>query len=101
MLFVVSCPGSADKEILPGNPNVVLVSLGKLVSEDKGLLTLSIIIKPSLSPVWFYLLFYWLFYLPYNADACILPVQTIQGEPTLCSQCGSVLDAIYDNVVIT
>lgn len=48
---------------LPGNPNVVLVSLGKLLSEER--------------------------------------VQTIQGEPTSCSQCGSVLDSSYDNMVHT
>ncbi|XP_070783309.1 circularly permutated Ras protein 1-like isoform X1 [Enoplosus armatus] len=53
--------GSADKGLLPGNPNVVLVSLGKLLSEER--------------------------------------VQTIQGEPATCSQCGSVLDSSYDNVV--
>ncbi|XP_019902253.2 circularly permutated Ras protein 1-like isoform X1 [Esox lucius] len=45
---------------LPGNPNVVLVSLGKLISQDNVL---------------------------------------IEGEPTSCSQCGSVLDSYYDNVV--
>ncbi|XP_041819406.1 circularly permutated Ras protein 1-like isoform X1 [Chelmon rostratus] len=55
--------GSADQGPLPGNPNVVLVSLGKLLSEER--------------------------------------VQTIQGEPTSCSQCGSVLDSSYDNVVNT
>lgn len=96
MLFVLPCPGSADKEILPGNPNVVLVSLGKLVSEDKGQSTLSIIIKHSLSPIWFYLHFICFIML-----MVALPVQTIQGEPTLCSRCGALLDAIYDNVVIT
>ncbi|XP_018520033.1 LOW QUALITY PROTEIN: circularly permutated Ras protein 1-like [Lates calcarifer] len=53
--------GSADKEPLPGNPNVVLVNLGKLLSEER--------------------------------------VQSIQGEPTSCSQCGSVLESCYDNVV--
>ncbi|XP_019938339.2 circularly permutated Ras protein 1-like isoform X1 [Paralichthys olivaceus] len=53
--------GSADKEPLPGNPNVVLVSLGKLLSEER--------------------------------------VQPIVGEPTSCSQCGSVLDSCYYNVV--
>ncbi|KAM9336547.1 circularly permutated Ras protein 1-like [Symphorus nematophorus] len=52
---------SQDKGRLPGNPNVVLVSLGKLLSEER--------------------------------------VQAIQGEPTSCSQCGSVLDSSYDNVV--
>ncbi|XP_044035573.1 circularly permutated Ras protein 1-like isoform X2 [Siniperca chuatsi] len=58
---VPSPTGSADKGLLPGNPNVVLVSLGKLLSEER--------------------------------------VQTIQGEPASCSQCGSVLDSSYDNVV--
>lgn len=33
-------------------------------------------------------------------DAHILPVQVTEGEPTFCSQCGSVLDSTYDNVVI-
>ncbi|XP_076616381.1 circularly permutated Ras protein 1-like isoform X1 [Chaetodon auriga] len=55
--------GSADTGSLPGNPNVVLVSLGKLLSEER--------------------------------------VPTIQGEPTSCSQCGSVLDSSYDNMVQT
>ncbi|XP_029934264.1 circularly permutated Ras protein 1-like [Myripristis murdjan] len=54
--------GSADNGSLPGNPNVILVSLGKLLSEIK-----------------------------------VLPTQ---GEPTSCSQCGSVLDSCYDNVVV-
>ncbi|XP_069547559.1 circularly permutated Ras protein 1-like isoform X1 [Brachyistius frenatus] len=53
--------GSEDKGPLPGNPNVVLVSLGKLLSEEK--------------------------------------VNPIQREPTSCSQCGSLLDSCYDNVV--
>ncbi|XP_061565329.1 circularly permutated Ras protein 1-like isoform X2 [Cololabis saira] len=53
--------GSADKGPLPGNPNVVLVSLGKLLSEER--------------------------------------VQPTQGEPTSCSQCRSVLDTCYGNVV--
>ncbi|XP_035796852.2 circularly permutated Ras protein 1-like isoform X2 [Amphiprion ocellaris] len=53
--------GSDDKGPLSGNPNVVLISLGKLLSEER--------------------------------------VQHIQGEPTYCSQCGSVLDTCYDNVV--
>ncbi|XP_075890627.1 uncharacterized protein LOC142893693 isoform X2 [Nelusetta ayraudi] len=53
--------GAADKGILLGNPNVVLVSLGKLISEERA--------------------------------------QATHGEPTLCSQCGSVLDSLYDNVV--
>ncbi|XP_041754179.2 circularly permutated Ras protein 1-like [Coregonus clupeaformis] len=48
-------------EPLVGNPNVILVSLGALISEEN--------------------------------------VLTIEGEPTCCSQCGSVLDSIYDNVV--
>ncbi|XP_056222360.1 circularly permutated Ras protein 1-like isoform X3 [Seriola aureovittata] len=53
--------GSADKEPLPGNPNVVLVSLGKLLSEESG--------------------------------------EFIRGEPTCCSQCGSVQDSCYVNVL--
>ncbi|XP_071319758.1 circularly permutated Ras protein 1-like isoform X2 [Trachinotus anak] len=53
--------GSADKEPLPGNPNVVLVSLGKLLSEERE--------------------------------------QPILGEPTSCTQCGSVLDPCYVNEV--
>ncbi|KAF7653757.1 hypothetical protein LDENG_00078820 [Lucifuga dentata] len=53
--------GSADKGPLPGNPNVILVSLGKLLSEET--------------------------------------VQQIQHKPISCSQCGSVLDSIYDNTV--
>ncbi|KAM9715806.1 circularly permutated Ras protein 1-like isoform 1-T3 [Menidia menidia] len=53
--------GSPDKGPLPGNPNVVLVSLGKLLSEER--------------------------------------VQPTQGEPTFCSQCGSVLNTCYDSVV--
>ncbi|TKS89969.1 hypothetical protein D9C73_024099 [Collichthys lucidus] len=53
--------GSADRGLLPGNPNVVLVSLGKLLSEER--------------------------------------VETIKGEPSSCSQCGSVLDSFYDNEV--
>ncbi|XP_036936593.1 circularly permutated Ras protein 1-like [Acanthopagrus latus] len=56
---VPSPTGSADKGFLPGNPNVVLVSLGKLLSEER--------------------------------------VQTIQGEPISCSQCGAVLDSSCDN----
>ncbi|KAM3592223.1 uncharacterized protein V6R79_014993 [Siganus canaliculatus] len=52
---------SADKRLLSGNPNVVLVSLGKLILEDR--------------------------------------VQTIQGKPSCCSRCGSVLDSSYDNVI--
>ncbi|XP_062269648.1 circularly permutated Ras protein 1-like isoform X1 [Platichthys flesus] len=55
--------GSAEKERLPGNPNVVLVSLGKLLSEER--------VQPSV------------------------------GKPTSCSQCGSVLDSCYYNVVNT
>ncbi|XP_034564073.1 circularly permutated Ras protein 1-like [Notolabrus celidotus] len=53
--------GSADKSLLPGNPNVLLVSLEKMLSEER--------------------------------------VQAMLGEPTSCSQCGSVLDSCYDNVV--
>ncbi|XP_030255232.1 circularly permutated Ras protein 1-like [Sparus aurata] len=56
---VPSPTGSADKGFLPGNPNVVLVSLGKLLSEER--------------------------------------VQTIQGEPISCCQCGAVLDSSCDN----
>ncbi|KAM7370964.1 hypothetical protein PAMP_010471 [Pampus punctatissimus] len=52
---------TADNGPLPGNPNVMLVSLGKLLSDEK--------------------------------------VQPIQGKPTSCSQCGSVLDSFYDNMV--
>ncbi|XP_022046587.2 circularly permutated Ras protein 1-like [Acanthochromis polyacanthus] len=59
--FAPSPTGAEDKGPLPGNPNVVLVSLGKLLSEER--------------------------------------MQHIQGEPTSCSQCGSVLDTCYDNVV--
>ncbi|XP_037547571.1 circularly permutated Ras protein 1, partial [Nematolebias whitei] len=54
-----SFTSKANKELLPGNPNVVLVSLGKLLAEER--------------------------------------VQPIQGRPTSCSQCGSVLDNSYDN----
>ncbi|KAI4807957.1 hypothetical protein KUCAC02_027729 [Chaenocephalus aceratus] len=50
----------ADKSPLSGNPNVLLVSLGKLLSEERGQIT--------------------------------------QGEPTSCSQCGSVLDSGHRNV---
>lgn len=32
--------------------------------------------------------------------ALIPPAQATHGEPALCSQCGSVLDFLYDNVVI-
>ncbi|XP_047183833.1 circularly permutated Ras protein 1 isoform X2 [Scophthalmus maximus] len=53
-------PAAKDKEPLPGNPNVVLVSLGKLLSEER--------------------------------------VQSILGEPTFCTQCGSVTDSCYHNV---
>ncbi|XP_068610799.1 circularly permutated Ras protein 1-like [Brachionichthys hirsutus] len=56
-----SSKGSMDKGPLPGNPNVVLISLGKLLSGDR--------------------------------------VQTVEGDPNSCSQCGSVLDSFYDNVV--
>ncbi|KAM9425066.1 circularly permutated Ras protein 1-like isoform 3-T3 [Pholidichthys leucotaenia] len=53
--------GSVDKGPLPGNPNVLLVSLGKLISEEKA--------------------------------------QPVQGKPTSCTQCDSVLDSCYDNMV--
>ncbi|XP_019745335.1 circularly permutated Ras protein 1 isoform X2 [Hippocampus comes] len=53
-------PATEDKRPLPGNPNVILVSLGKLLSEK---------------------------------------VQHTQGKPTSCSQCGSVLDYTYDNLL--
>ncbi|XP_032357698.1 circularly permutated Ras protein 1 isoform X1 [Etheostoma spectabile] len=59
-LNLSSSQGSTDQGPLPGNPNVLLVSLGKLLSEE---------------------------------------MQTIQGEPTPCSQCGSVLESCYVNVV--
>ncbi|KAM7381837.1 hypothetical protein PAMA_012615 [Pampus argenteus] len=52
---------TVDNGHLPGNPNVMLVSLGKLLSDEKA--------------------------------------QPIQGKPTSCSQCGSVLDSFYDNMV--
>ncbi|XP_077360103.1 circularly permutated Ras protein 1 [Festucalex cinctus] len=51
-----------DSGPLPGNPNVILVSLGKLLSEK---------------------------------------VQHTQGKHTSCSQCGSVLDCTYDNLLQT
>ncbi|KAJ8364264.1 hypothetical protein SKAU_G00130950 [Synaphobranchus kaupii] len=54
-------PASLDNQPLPGNPNVILVSLGSLVTEEN--------------------------------------VQTMQGVPISCSQCGSVLDSCYDNMV--
>ncbi|KAF3853438.1 hypothetical protein F7725_014126, partial [Dissostichus mawsoni] len=54
-------PSPKDKSPLSGNPNVLLVSLGKLLSEEKG-------------------------------------QQITQGEPTSCSQCGSVLDSGHKNV---
>ncbi|XP_034049815.1 circularly permutated Ras protein 1-like isoform X2 [Thalassophryne amazonica] len=53
--------GLEHKGPLIGNPNVILVNLGKLLSEER--------------------------------------VQPIQGEPTSCSQCGSVVDSYYTNVV--
>ncbi|XP_070304407.1 circularly permutated Ras protein 1 isoform X2 [Salvelinus sp. IW2-2015] len=56
-----SSSSSRSREPLVGNPNVILVSLGELISEEN--------------------------------------VFTIEGEPTCCSQCGSVLDSFYDNVV--
>ncbi|XP_068160850.1 circularly permutated Ras protein 1-like [Antennarius striatus] len=56
-----ACTESVHNGPLPGNPNVVLISLGKLLSDDR--------------------------------------VQTIKGDPNSCSQCGSVLDSIYDNAV--
>ncbi|XP_072229733.1 circularly permutated Ras protein 1-like [Leuresthes tenuis] len=61
LLLASSPTGSADKGPLPGNPNVVLVSVGKLLSEERE--------------------------------------QPTQGEPTFCSQCGSVLNTCHDNVV--
>ncbi|XP_064178215.1 circularly permutated Ras protein 1-like isoform X1 [Anguilla rostrata] len=54
-------PASLDNQPLPGNPNVILVSLGTLVTEEN--------------------------------------VQTMQGVPSSCSQCGSALDSYYDNMV--
>lgn len=33
-------------------------------------------------------------------NVCPITVFTIEGEPTCCSQCGSVLDSLYDNVVV-
>ncbi|KAK5850673.1 hypothetical protein PBY51_001531 [Eleginops maclovinus] len=58
---LIPSPTSKDKGPLSGNPNVLLVSLGKLLSEERG--------------------------------------QTMQGEPTSCSQCGSVLDSGHENLV--
>ncbi|KAM6951139.1 circularly permutated Ras protein 1-like [Aplochiton taeniatus] len=46
---------------LPGNPNIILVSLGKIIAEENVLM--------------------------------------VEGTPTSCSQCGSILDSCYDNVV--
>ncbi|XP_061086733.1 circularly permutated Ras protein 1-like [Conger conger] len=54
-------PAFLDNEPLPGNPNVILVSLGTLVTEEN--------------------------------------VQTMEGVPISCSQCGSALDSCYDNMV--
>ncbi|XP_030611275.1 circularly permutated Ras protein 1-like [Archocentrus centrarchus] len=54
-------PTTKGSAALTGNPNVVLVSLGKLLSEES--------------------------------------VQPMQGEPSFCSCCGSVVDTCYDNVV--
>lgn len=34
--FIAPEPGAANKEILSGNPNVALVSLGKLITEERG-----------------------------------------------------------------
>nr|XP_023695618.1 circularly permutated Ras protein 1-like isoform X1 [Paramormyrops kingsleyae] len=50
-----------DKQLLPGNPNVILVAVGKLVTEEN--------------------------------------VNTIECEPTACSQCGSARESLYDNLV--
>lgn len=53
---VIPTSGPVDKGPLPGNPNVILVSLGKLISEETGQLTFfffNITIKPSLSAVQF------------------------------------------------
>ncbi|XP_048869649.1 circularly permutated Ras protein 1-like isoform X2 [Brienomyrus brachyistius] len=50
-----------DKQLLPGNPNVILVAVGKLVTEEN--------------------------------------VNTIECEPTACSQCGSARESLYDNMV--
>lgn len=33
--------------------------------------------------------------------ALIPPAQATHGGPALCSRCGSVLDSLYDNMVIT
>ncbi|XP_010770422.1 circularly permutated Ras protein 1-like isoform X1 [Notothenia coriiceps] len=55
-------PSPKDKSPLSGNPNVLLVSLGKLLSEERGQIT--------------------------------------QGEPTSCSQCGSVLDSGHRNLYL-
>lgn len=84
-----SCPrpGSADKGILPGNPNVVLVSLGKLLSEQRG--------QKTSTNVW-HLCGDQLV----NNDDGIIPVQATNGEPTSCTQCGSILDSAYDNMVL-
>ncbi|XP_028989892.1 circularly permutated Ras protein 1-like isoform X2 [Betta splendens] len=65
-VMVVSSPSSTSQSTtdvgpLPGNPNVVLVPLGRLLSEDA--------------------------------------VQPIRGQPTICTQCGSVLNSLYVNVV--
>lgn len=60
-------------------------------------------VSKLLSSPWTLIINHLVFYsvlLAYNDDACILPVQTTQGEPTFCSQCGSVLDCTYDNMVI-
>ncbi|KAJ8245831.1 hypothetical protein GJAV_G00260770 [Gymnothorax javanicus] len=54
-------PAAADDHPLPGIPNVILVPLGTLMTEEN--------------------------------------VQTMQGIPTTCSQCGSAVDSCYDNMV--
>ncbi|XP_076842965.1 circularly permutated Ras protein 1-like [Brachyhypopomus gauderio] len=56
-----SRPGDEDKHVLPGNPNVLLVRVGSLLSEEQ--------------------------------------CECVEGEPTHCSHCGSVLESCYDNVV--
>lgn len=59
--LVVPNSRSADKEPLLGNPNVVLVSLGKLLSEDRGQWTFIVtIVLPSLSAILFNCQSHWL-----------------------------------------